>query len=66
MIDMGKKYIVRSSKMVLVVLALISLVLAVSLVLPIYLTDRAGNIWPALLSSIFVLVLLDAAYLSLF
>lgn len=63
---MGKKYIVRSSKMVLVVLALISLVLAVSLVLPIYLTDRAGNIWPALLSSIFVLVLLDAAYLSLF
>lgn len=63
---MGKKYIVRSSKMALVVLALVSLILVVSLVLPIYLADRAGNIWPALLSSIFVLILLDAAYLSLF
>lgn len=63
---MGKKYIVRSSKMVLVVLAFVSLVLAISLALPIFLTDRTGSIWPALLSSIFVLVLLDAAYLSLF
>lgn len=63
---MGKKYLARPGTMVIASLGLVSLVLALSLGLPLFLTDRTGNILPALLSSIFVLVLLDAAYLSLF
>lgn len=63
---MGKKYVIRSSPLVLAALALASLILMVSLALPVLLANGTRSFWPTLLGSIFVIALLDATYLSVF